>query len=455
MFIADVLANFATNVNYDEIPRPVVSRAKHLMLDAIGVAFASGKYEFATAALNGIRPLGTGDSDVIGFTDRLALRDAVLINGILVHGLDYDDTYLPGSMHLTASNVPTAIAVAAHTRATGRDLVTACVVGLEVAARLAGAAKGGFQRTGFHATGVCAAFSCALVAGRLLGLTSAQLTMAQGIALSTASGSMQPLRDGSWTKRMHPGWAGSAGITAASMAKGGYLAPQAAYEGHFGFYPMYLGSEAPNAELGIVTNGLGKVWELLRTSIKLFPAGHLSHAFMKATIGLVREHRITPDAVESVQVLIGEGAIPLICEPVEIKRRPTSSYMAQFSLQYAVACCIARGTFGLAELEPDAFNDNAIIGLAQKVGYEVDPDSGFPKSRTGEVIIKLKDGREVRRRETIHPDEPDSDQEIVAKFMGNARLVMPEARAAAIRDSVLGVEAQNDMQDFSRSLAHV
>jgi len=455
MFIADVLSNFAARLDYDEIPAPVISRAKHLMLDAIGVAFASGKYEFARAALNGIRPLGTGDSDVIGFADRLALRDAVLLNGILVHGLDYDDTYLPGSMHLTASNVPTAIGVAAHTRAGGRDLLAACIVGLEVAARLAGAAKGGFQRTGFHATGVCAAFSCALVSGRLLGLTSTQLTMAQGIALSTASGSMQPLRDGSWTKRMHPGWAGGAGITAASMAKGGYIGPQAAYEGHFGFYPMYLGNEAPNAELGLVTNGLGEVWELQRTSVKLFPAGHLSHAFMKATIGLVRDHHITPEAVESVQVLVGKGAIPLICEPVEIKRRPTTSYMAQFSLQYGIACCIARGAFGLTEIEASSFNDSALIGLAQKVGYEVDPDAGFPKYRTGEVIIRMKDGREFRRRETIHPDEPAEDKDIVAKFMDNARAVMPEARATAICSSVFHLEEQNDMQDFSGSLAHV
>ena len=455
MFIADELADFATRLKYDEIPRPVISRAKHLMLDAIGVAFASGKYEFARAALEGIRSLGAGDSDVIGFADRLPLRDAVLINGILVHGLDYDDTYLPGSMHITASNVPTAIGVAARTRAGGRDLLTACIVGLEVAARLAGAAKGGFQRTGFHATGVCAAFSCALVAGRLLGLTSAQLAMAQGIALSTASGSMQPIRDGSWTKRMHPGWAGGAGITAASMARSGYIGPQAAYEGHFGLYSMYLGNEAPNAELGIVTDGLGEAWELQRTSIKLFPAGHLAHAFMKATVGLVRDHRIVPDAVESVQVLVGEGAIPLICEPVEIKRRPTTSYMAQFSLPYGVACCIARGTFGLAEIEASAFNDSALIGLAQKVNYAVDPDSGFPKVRNGEVIIKMKDGREFRRRETIRPDEPADDQDIVTKFMDNARLVMPEARATAIRDSVLGLDEQNDMKEFSRSLAPV
>lgn len=425
------------------------------MLDAIGIAFASGKYEFARVALDGIRALGAGDSDVIGFAERLSLRDSVLINGILVHGLDYDDTYLPGSMHITASNVPTAIGVAAHTRASGRDLLTACIVGLEAAARIAGAAKGGFQRTGFHATGVCAAFSCALVAGRLLGLTSAQLTMAQGIALSTASGSMQPIRDGSWTKRMHPGWAGAAGITSAAMAQGGYIGPQAPYEGHFGLYSMYLGSGAQNAELGIVTSGLGEVWELQRTSIKLFPAGHLAHAFMKATIGLVRKHGITPDAIASVQALVGKGAISLICEPVEAKRRPTTSYMAQFSLQYGIACCIARGAFGLAEIEETSFNDPALIALAQKVGYEEDPNSGFPRFRSGEVIIKMKDGREFRQREVIHPDEPASDDEIIAKFMDNARSAMPEDRAFAICSSVLSVDERDDMQSFSRSLAQV
>ncbi len=453
MPISETLSRFTSTLRYEDIPEAVARRARHLMLDAVGIALASGRYDFAKCALDGIRRLGQGDADIIGFTEQLALRDAVLLNGLLVHGLDYDDTYLPGSMHVTASNVPTAIAVGAQTCATGRELLTACTIGLEIAARLAAAGKGGFQKTGFHATGVCAAFSCALVAGRLLGLDAAQLTMAQGIALSTASGTMQPIRDGSWTKRMHPGWAGSAGITAASMAAGGYIGPVEAYEGHFGFFPTYLGSAWPDADLTRITEALGERWEIERVSIKLYPAGHLSHTFMTATRELVREHDIRPDQVESVHTLVGEGAIPLICEPVENKHRPTTSYMAQFSLQYGIACCLAKRRFGLLELESDSFDDPALHALARKVSYEVDPNAGFPKFRTGEVIIKLVDGRQFRRREVIHPDEPTPDSAIVEKFMENATLVMPETRAQVIRDMILGIENESNARRISSALS--
>jgi 2-methylcitrate dehydratase PrpD len=324
---------------------------------------------------------------------------------------------------------------------------------LEVGARLAGAGKGGFQRSGFHATGVCATFSSAVIAGRLMNLDRQQLTMAQGIALSMASGTMQPLRDGSWTKRMHPGWAANAGITAAYMARGGFIGPTEAYEGHFGFYPTYLGSEASQADLALITNELGRDWQLGRISIKLYPAGHLSHACMTATRKLVREHDIKPENIDTVHALVGEGAIPLICEPVEIKRKPTSSYMAQFSLQYAIACCIARGRFGLQELEPSAYNDPALHALAGKVTYEADPDAGFPKFRSGEVIIRTRQGQEWRQREIIHPDQPESNEAIVEKFMENARVAMPEHRAIAIREMILAIEEENDPQRIARSLA--
>jgi 2-methylcitrate dehydratase PrpD len=447
MSIAETLSKFTAEITSSSIPAVTVTRAKHLILDAVGIAFASGKFEFARCALDGIAKPGTGDSTVIGFSEKLALRDAALMNGLLIHGLDYDDTYLPGSMHLTASNVPAAIAMAAHGRASGSELLTACTLGLEIGARLAGAAKGGFQKSGFHATGICAAFSCALVAGRLMRLPPAQLTMAQGIALSTASGSMQPLRDGSWTKRMHGGWAASAGITAACMASSGYVAPVEAYEGHFGFYPLYLGSNAAMADPALITQRLGEQWELERASIKLYPAGHLTHAFMTATLKLMREHHIQMHDVQSVLARVGANAIPLVCEPVALKHRPTTSYAAQFSLQYGIACCIARRRFGLNELEASAFDDPALHALAAKVAYEVDPDSGFPKFRSGEVEIRLNNGTSVRQREVINPDTPESNADIVTKFMGNACLVMPEQRAQALREMILNVEQLTDARE--------
>src|SRR5688500_4727760 len=217
--ISDTLADFVARVQWSDLPESVRHRAKLLMLDAVGNAYASAGSEFAQKALAALSGLGCGESIVIGTPTRLALRDAVMMNGMLVHGLDYDDTYLPGSVHLTASSVPTALGVGAHAQSPGREMLIACVLGLEVDAVLGAAGNGAFVKAGFHATSVLGTFACSLVAGRLMQLSSSQLALAQGIALSTAAGNLQPMQDGSWTKRMHPGWSGVCGITAASLAQ--------------------------------------------------------------------------------------------------------------------------------------------------------------------------------------------------------------------------------------------
>ncbi len=453
--IARTLASFIADYEGSRIPAEVRDRAKYLMLDAIGIAFASTRFEFAHRALAGLRELGNGDYEVIGMSPKLALRDAVMLNGILVHGLDYDDTYLPGSIHLTASCVPTALGMAARMQASGKDLLTACALGLEVGARLGAAGNGGFLRAGFHATSVVGTFACTLVAGRLMQMSAQQLAMAQGIALSMASGNMQPMQDGSWTKRMHPGWSGAAAITAASLARRGFVGPAEAYEGRFGLFPHFLGEHFKNANLALVSDKLGERWEFPRASIKLYPACHQSHAFMNAAIALRKEHQVQAEDVESIRALVAAPAVPLICEPLEAKRAPTSSYAAQFSLPYGIACCLVRGKFGLGELEESAYSDPALLSLARKVGYEIDPNSGFPKFRSGEVIIRTQGGRELSRRESVLPDEPAAAAEIVEKFMENAKLVMSPSRAKQIRDALLNVEQFDNVRTLTHMLRSV
>jgi 2-methylcitrate dehydratase PrpD len=446
------LSAFAADLDGERIPAEVRQRAKMLLLDAIGVAFAATRFEFAQRALAGLRLMGSGESDVIGMPARLALRDAVLLNAVLVHGLDYDDTYLPGSVHLSASCVPTVLGVGAARAATGHDLLTALALGLEVGARLGAAGRGGFLRAGFHATSIVGTFACALAAGRLMDLAADQLTMAQGIALSTTSGNMQPMQDGSWTKRMHPGLSGASGILAATLAQQGYVGPTEAYEGRFGLFPCFLGAYAKDADLGLVRDGLGERWEFPRASIKLFPACHQSHAFFNAAIALAREHRVRVEDIESIRVRIGEHAVPLVCEPLASKRRPDSSYAAQFSLPYGIACCLTRGRFGLAELEPASYSNAALVALAHKVDYEVDADSGFPKFRSGEVIVNLKDGRKLGKRERILPDEPASDDAILEKFVDTATSVMSASRARRIRAAILDLEQLEDVGTLTRML---
>ena len=442
------VSQFVATRTYADIPQTVRERAKLVMLDAIGNAFAASRYPFVPVALSALSSLGSGDSTVIGLDARLALRDAVVMNGILVHGLDYDDTYLPGSVHLSASCVTVVLGMGVHAGAHGEAMLMATVLGLEISARIAAAAKGGFVNAGFHATGIAGAFGSAVAAGRLMKLDAAQHTLAQGIALSMTSGTLQPLQEGSWTKRLHPGWAGASGITAAAFARAGYVGPAQAYEGHFGLYGCFLGEHKASAQPQAVIEGLGDTWEFTRTSIKLFPACHQLHAFMNCAIKLSKEQAFTADNVESVRTLIADAAVPLVCEPLASKLKPASSYAAQFSLPYSVACAMVRGRFGLNEIEAPSYTDDELLKLANKVSYEIDPNPGFPKSRSGEVIVKMKDGRELRHRDNILPDEPASAESIVAKFMQNTDGILPRARAEQVREAVLGLERVTHAGEF-------
>lgn len=455
MTVSQELASFAAGLRLEDVPAAVRQRALHLALDALGVALASSRNDFARIALDGMQSLGEpGTCPVIGMDTLLPLRDAMVMNGLLVHGLDYDDTYLPGSIHLCATSVPSAFGLAAHRQASGRELLCALIVGLEAGARISQAGRGNIHKAGFHPTSVCGAFSSALVAGRLLGLSADQLTLAQGIALATASGTVQPMQDGTWTKRFHPGWAAASGVVSAHLARAGYTGPEVAYEGRFGFYNVFLGALASEAEPALVHAQLGDRWEFPSASIKLYPACHHIHAFVNAA----REIRaqlgnvLQPEDVESVHALVASVAIPLVCEPPEEKFAPATSYIAQFSLQFGIACGLLRGSFGLGELEPEARADPALVGLARKVSFEVDPYSGFPKTRTGEVIVRLRNGRELRVRNAILPEEPASDAEIVAKFMDNACQAVSASRARELCALVLELEQQDDASTVMHAL---
>ncbi len=450
--LSQQVAQFVASRTYDDIPPAVRERATLVMLDAIGTAFAASRYPFAPVALSALSSLGSGDSTVIGMDATLALRDAVVMNGILVHGLDYDDTYLPGSVHLSASCVPVVLGMGAHAKATGQEMVMATLLGLEISARIAAAAQGGFVNAGFHATGIAGVFGSAVAAGRLMKLDAAQHTLAQGVALSVTSGTLQPLQEGSWTKRLHPGWAGASGVTAAAFARAGYVGPSQAYEGRFGLYTCFLGEHAAGAQPGLVVEGLGDTWEFTRTSIKLFPACHQLHAFMNAAITLAKEEIFSAQNVVSIRALICDAAVPLVCEPLASKLKPASSYSAQFSLPYSVACALMRGKFGLNEIEAPSYTDPELLKLAQKVSYEIDPNPGFPKSRSGEIIVNMKDGRELRCRDNIMPDDPASAEAIVAKFMHNTDGVLPRAMAEQVRVAVLGIERVLDAREFVRTL---
>jgi len=436
------LAAFVSGLSWDDIPEHVGLRAKLHILDALGTGIAATAEPFAARAVAGVKSLGGGGCcSVIGEADTLGARDAALANGMLVHGLDFDDTHLAGIIHPTAASLPAALAVAEATGASGRDMLVAYVAGMESAIRIGLAANGAFHHAGYHATAIASHFSASLVAGKLLGLDAQALTMAQGIAASTASGIQVFLEDGAWTKRLHPGWGAAAGITAAQLARNGFVGPRRPYEGRFGLFDTHLQARLAQADPGQLESGLGERWHLVDTAIKPYPVCHFIHGCADAAIELSREVAIAD--VVSVDASLPEPTLPIVAEPAAEKVAPKNDYEAKFSAQFVVATCLARGRFGLAELSDATFSDPDLLQLSAKVRCSVDPDTAFPTYFSGGVSVTLGDGRTLARHVRVNSGAGERALELDGvrqKFRACANPVFGAARAERVIEAVLRME---------------
>ncbi|MGE0314914.1 MAG: MmgE/PrpD family protein [Lautropia sp.] len=476
---ATALAGFAHRLKPQAIPRSIIDRGSHLLLDAIGCGLAARRESFATRSVDAIAALAGGDLlgpdpgpgstagaagllPVVGFARRLPLRDAMLANGVLCHGLDYDDTHVAGVVHLTAAVAPAVLALASQRAASGADAIAAYVAGVEVGARIAALASGGFHAKGFHPTGVVGTFAAATACASLMGLDASGVLGAHGMALSFASGSLQFLDDGAWTKRFQPGWAAQAGLQAAHFAAHGIPAPAAPLGGRFGLYANYLGdATAPSpaaleaAARRVDDRDAPDDWELSNVAVKPFPLCHLVHASADAAIAL-RAGGVAHEAIERVDVLVPAPTMPVIGLPQPAKRRPRSDYEAKFSVHYAVASGLLRGRVGLAELAPAAYTDPAALALMDRIECIADPDADFPRYYGGAVRVTLVDGSRRSWREAVnrgHAERPLDDAAIHAKFIENACLHFSRAHADAIADAVLGLASSADLSRLDALLA--
>ncbi|MEO5840925.1 MAG: MmgE/PrpD family protein [Acidimicrobiales bacterium] len=451
-----VVADFAAGLRYGDVPSAVVDQAKMLIVDALGIAYASTTFSFATSAAAALQSFGGGDQPVIGLPLRLGLRDAAMMNGLLIHGLDYDDTHLAGVVHVSATALPTAMGVAAARHRSGRDLLLGYILAVEVAGRIGAAAAGGFHRAGFHPTGVAGAFGCAVAAARLDNLAADGIATAQGFAGSLASGTMEFTERGAWTKRAHAGWAVVCGITAAAFAREGFVSPAEVYEGRFGLFRTHL-PESESADLEAMTRDLGEQWQIPEVAVKLYPSCHFTHAFVDAALELQRRESLRADDIDTVTCLIHRDAVPVVCEPRARKLVPQSDYEAKFSLPFVVASTFVHGRFSLNELSDEALGDPHVLALASRITDSDDPLSGYPHAYSGEVIVRTTSGRELRHREQINRgavERPISVADVVDKFVANVELAgIGEREAQRIVDAVLSLDRLDDAADFSLLMA--
>ncbi|MDX2165464.1 MAG: MmgE/PrpD family protein [Deltaproteobacteria bacterium] len=445
---SETLAEFAAALRPSDVPDAVLARVQRHLMDVLGVALAAAPLPFARRALEAALALGgRGDAPVIGFAERLPPVWAALVNGALAHGLDYDDTHEAAVTHVSCSVAPALLAATGD--ADGRAALTALALGMETAVRLGRAAPGRFHDRGFHPTGVCGAYACTVVAGRLGGLDASQLADALGLAGSMASGTMEFLTDGTWAKRVHPGWAAHAGLTAAALGRSGFTGPRQTLEGRFGLYRSHLGDA--DWDIDAVTDGLGRRWHLLDIAMKPYPCCHMTHAFIDAAAALRDAPGVRPDTIAAIECFIHPREMPVVCEPLASKLAPQTDYDAKFSLPYTVAAMLVRGRLDLDDFTAAAIADPAVLGLAARVTCLPDPAADYPRCFPGRLRLRLRDGRTLEHDEPINRGSalrPLDDAAVRDKFRRNAARRLPVAQVEALGAALQSLAAAPSLDEL-------
>ncbi|HSE06390.1 MAG TPA: MmgE/PrpD family protein [Methylomirabilota bacterium] len=433
--VARRLARFVSGFSLDAVPPDVAARATLLALDTLGSGLASSRQGFGRSVAEAAGRLGGApESVVIGTRARVGAAAAVLANGTLAHGLDFDDTREDAIVHTGCVAVTTALAVAEAVEASGRDALEAMIAGVEVMCRVGLVVPGRFHARHYHPTALTGGFAAAAAAGRLYGLTDDQLVHAFGICGSQASGIIEYLADGSWTKRLHPGWAAHAGVTAALLARAGFTGPETVFEGAHGFYAAFAGGHDP-ARLEALLGSLGRTWELANLTFKPYPCGSIAHPYMDCALRLRERHRIRPEQIAEVRCRTAEGPVPRLWEPLAAKHRPQNGYAAKFSLPYLLASILVNGRATLGDFTDEAVRDETLRRVASAVHYDVDPSIDYPRHFIGHVAVRLTDGRLLEERQDHPrggPDFPMTREELIAKFRGNAAEAIPDLQAARV-----------------------
>jgi 2-methylcitrate dehydratase PrpD len=379
---------------------------------------------------------GENNSVVIGLPQRVAAANAVIANGTLAHGLDYDDTLEEAIVHTGACAWMTAMAVGEEMHASGKAVLEAAIGGTEVLCKIGLVAPGKFHARGFHPTAICSTFGAAGAAGKLYGLNLSQWVDALGLCGSQSSGIIEYLADGTWTKRMHPGWSAHGGIIACLLAREGFRGPAKVFEGSHGFFSAFGGKSDFRFEKLLE---LGRQWEIPKLAFKSYPCGSISHPYMDCALRIKQNFSPRPDDIAEVICRTAEGPVHRLWEPLGEKQRPVSSYGAKFSLPYSIAVMLVHGRAGLEQFTDEAIGDPAVLSLAAKVRYVLDPTIDYPRHFSGHVKVTMVDGR-VFEENQPHPrgglEDPLPPAEIVEKFRANARLALPAGHVDDIVDTV-------------------
>jgi len=450
---------FVVESGYEKIPGEVIELGKKSILDGLGLALSGSVAESGEIVQKYLGDQGlSGETTVIGTGLRVQERFAAFANGIGVHADDYDDTQLavqPDRVyglltHPTAPCLPAALAVAERHDRSGRDLVLAYNIGLEVETKISEAMSPRHYQHGFHSTATCGVFASASAVARLYGLDSDATSRALAIAASQAAGLRENF--GTMTKPFHAGRAAEAGVVAADLAKAGWTATDKILESPRGFFQAHGGGYTLEALQG----KLGNPWTFMDpgVSIKPHPSGSLTHPGMTKMLELILEHNIQPDDVEKVDVGTNHNMPNAL-----IHHRPTDELQAKFSMEFCMAILLLERRGALPEFTDEVVNNTDVQDMITRVNFGVHPEAeaaGYDKMTTI-IDVHLKDGKVISGRADFgkgSPANPMSYDEVADKFRGCAEFAEWDSdRTEQIVETVRNLEELESIRELTSLLA--
>ena len=415
--VAEQLARIGAALDPKGLPAAVRERCVDLVIDISGLCVAARREPYVRALIESAD--GDGPCTAFGHHRRFSAAEAALINGTAAHGEDFDDTFEGGPVHAGAVIVPAVMAAAERYSRDGAAALLGIAVGVETCCRLSLVTPQLVHRAGFHPTAVLGTMAAALGVGVSLGLSSKQLVDALGIAGSMASGIIEYLAEGAWTKRMHPGWSAQAGLRAALAARAGFVGPRTVFEGTHGFFHGF--AHKIDGNYAALLDGFGQRWVTETIAFKPYACGTMTHPYIDCARRLAARG-VRADDVEEMVCEVAKGTVHRLWEPLAAKHQPPNGYAGKFSGPFCIAVAFLTGDAGLGAFTDDRARDPKIRALASKVRFEIDPNNPYPNEFTGHIRARLRDGKVVEERQPYmrggaHEPLPRADLE--TKFKGN------------------------------------
>lgn len=453
VILAEHIATISTSQTAN-IPESVSQMLQRVTLDAYGLMFSARNTDYIRAIESSC--IDNGNSTAFGHGSRFTMQDAALINGTAIHGEDFDDTFEGTPVHVSSVIVPTILAITEREDVSPDTFIKSMACGAELICRLALVAPTAVHRQGFHPTAILGAFGASLTASVAYGLSPQQTASALGIVGSMASGIIEYLAEGTWTKRMHPGWAASAGIKSAMMAKAGFKGPRTVFEGTHGLFKGFA-SNSITPDFGHLES-FGDDWVSAGLAFKPYACGTMTQPFVDCAVQASKILR--SENIKEIHAHVGEGTVHRLWEPLEEKRNPSTPYGAKFSVPYCVAIGFLDGKAGLNEFTEEQLSRDDIQSLTSKITYSINPEDPYPEEYVGWIdVIDWEGNTHTVKQSCLRggKQEPMAQQELEDKFKNNLMFAgLDNKDIASARDCINQLfDPKNNIRECVKALAMI